>query len=252
MDIKVLGCSGAEFPGCNPPAFLVGDRILLDAGTVGSVLSDGEQAGIRDIFITHAHLDHIRGIPALADNVIISNHMHTVTVHGPAEVITSLQTHIFNNAIWPDFSVIPDETTPVIRYGILECCREYQVQGYSVTPIPVEHTVPAVGYLVRENDVRLLYTGDTGPTDLIWKYASGVDALIVEVSFPNAMESLALHTGHLTCSLLEKELARIDVLPGRILLTHPKPQYVDVIRSEVRSLGLKQTALLQDGERFSI
>jgi hypothetical protein len=66
------------------------------------------------------------------------------------------------------------------------------------------------------------------------------------------MESLALLTKHLTSSLLKVELEKISVLPKRIFITHPKPQYVDLIRTEVESLGLKQIELLHDGAVFEI
>jgi ribonuclease BN (tRNA processing enzyme) len=97
-----------------------------------------------------------------------------------------------------------------------------------------------------------VYTGDTGPTDEIWQYASGADALIVEVSFPNSMEPLALLTKHLTSELLRAELDKIAELPQRILITHPKPQYYDIIRSEIECLGLKGMELLHDGVQFDI
>ena len=74
----------------------------------------------------------------------------------------------------------------------------------------------------------------------------------MEVSFPNDMEPLALLTKHLTCSLLSVELEKIDRLPKRILVTHPKPQYYDIIRTEIERLGLKEIELLHDGAVFDI
>jgi glyoxylase-like metal-dependent hydrolase (beta-lactamase superfamily II) len=66
MKLRVLECSGAEFPGFRPPGYLLDDVLLLDAGTIGAVLGEEEQRAIRNILVTHAHLDHIRGIPLLA------------------------------------------------------------------------------------------------------------------------------------------------------------------------------------------
>jgi ribonuclease BN (tRNA processing enzyme) len=252
MRLRVLGSAGAEFPDFRPPAFLIDDHLLLDAGTIGSVLTEEEQWRLQHLFITHSHLDHIRGIPALADNIIIKNLQHTVTVFSIQEVVSAMQNHMFNNIIWPDFTTIPTPENPVISFSTIEAGRDYTVSGYSVRAIPVNHTVPAVGYRVCNGATTLLYSGDTGPTEEIWQYANGIDALIVEVSFPNSMESLALLTKHLTSSLLKVELEKISVLPKRIFITHPKPQYVDLIRTEVESLGLKQIELLHDGAVFEI
>jgi ribonuclease BN (tRNA processing enzyme) len=252
MKLRVLGCAGAEFPDFRPPAFLVDDQLLLDAGSIGSVLTEEEQWGLQNIFITHSHLDHIRALPALADNIIIKNLRHTVTVFGIPDVISAMREHMFNNIIWPDFSVIPSPDRPVISFETIDAGVEYTVSDYRIRAIPVNHTVPAVGYRVCKGSTTLLYSGDTGPTEEIWRYANGIDALIVEVSFPNDMEPLALLTKHLTCSLLSIELEKIDRLPKRILVTHPKPQYYDIIRAEIGRLGLKEIELLHDGAIFDI
>lgn len=252
MKLRVLGSAGAEMPDFRPPAFLIDDHLLLDAGTIGAVLTEEEQLKLQHLFITHSHLDHIRGIPALADNIIIKNHKHTVTVYSIKDVVTALQNHLFNNIIWPDFTVIPSPDNPVISFETIDTGREYSISDYSIRAIPVNHTVPTVGYRVCQGATTLLYTGDTGPTDEIWQYANGIDALIVEVSFPNSLESLALLTKHLTSSLLKVELDKIQILPKRIFITHPKPQYVDLIRSEVEALGLKEVELLHDGAVFEI
>ena len=252
MKLRVLGSAGAELPDFRPPAFLIDESLLLDAGTIGAVLTEEEQWRLQHIFITHSHLDHIRSIPALADNIIIKNLRHSVSVYSIPEVMDALRQHLFNNIIWPDFTVIPDADRPVLSFVTIDSGIEYAVNGYSIRALPVNHTVPAVGYRVCSGATTLLYTGDTGPTEEIWQYASGIDALIVEVSFPNAMEPLAQITKHLTSTLLSAELKKIPVLPKRILITHPKPQYYDIIRSEIEALGLKQIELLHDGAEFEL
>jgi ribonuclease BN (tRNA processing enzyme) len=247
MKLRVLGSAGAEFPDFRPPAFLVDDHLLLDAGTIGSVLSEEEQWKLDNILITHSHLDHIRGIPALADNIIIKNLHHTVFIHSTRDVISAMRDHMFNNIIWPDFTQIPTIERPVLSFREIEPGRDFTVAGYRIRAIEVNHTVPAVGFIVTFEGKTLAYTGDTGPTEEIWRHVPGVDALIVEVSFPNNMEPLALLTKHLTCSLLSAELEKIGELPARILITHPKPQYYDIIRKEIDCLGMKEIELLHDG-----
>lgn len=64
------------------------------------------------------------------------------------------------------------------------------------------------------------------------------------------MASMATLTRHLCCSQLEQELAKMAVLPTRILITHPKPQYYAQIREEVDALGLGQMELLRDGNVY--
>lgn len=252
MRLEILGSAGAEFPDFRPPAFLLDGQLLLDAGTIGSVLNEDEQWKIRDIFITHSHLDHIRAIPALADNIIMKNLRHSITLHSTVSVISALRDHIFNGIIWPNFNELPSPESPVIKYDTIEARQKYVIKDYSIEAIPVNHSVPAVGFRVTSGGRTLVYTGDTGPTEEIWKYCSGVDALIVEVSFPNNMEALALITKHLTSSMLVEELAKIPELPKHILITHPKPQYYDIIRSEIECLEVEGIELLHDGSMYNI
>lgn len=248
MKLKVLGCAGAEFPGHHPPALLLDDIILFDAGTIGVMLTEEEQLALRHIFITHTHLDHIRGIAPLADAIVNSGNSHEVRVAGTGEHIAALRAHLFNNVIYPDFSTIP-MTAPVIRFVEMVPGQEMPVESCLVTPYRVNHAIPAVGYVVRSGDGGFLYTGDTGPTTRIWEEAGTVSAIIVEVSFPNHLEDLALHTGHLTPGLLAKELEKVGNLP-RVLITHIKPQHAEAIQRELQSLGIPEIELLQQGETY--
>jgi len=248
MKLRVLGCSGAEFPGFRPPAYLLDDVLLLDAGTIGAVLGEEEQRAIRDILVTHAHLDHIRGIPLLADNLVMQMPQGHVTVAGTRETIASIRDHLMNDVLWPDFSRIPSEHDPVIRYREIVPESEVRFDGYVVTAHAVHHTVPAVGYVVRRGGKSLLYTGDTGPTDRIWEAADGVTAMIVEVSFPNAMEELARVAGHLTPRLLAGELAKVRKLPSKIFVVHPKPQHREGVAAELSGISVPGLSLLRDGE----
>ena len=251
MQLRVLGCSGAEFPGHHPSAFLIDHALLLDAGTVGAVLTEEEQLRIRDILVTHPHLDHIRGIPLLAANIIIKGLGLGVNLFGTSEVLAAIRAHLLNGVIWPDFTRIPSAENPVLSCTEIVPEQEFGVAGFSVTAFKVNHTVPAVGYRITKNGTTLLYTGDTGPTERIWEMAGDISALLVEVSFPDAMEELALITGHLTPSLLTRELAKLDKRPPRILVTHLKPQYFDRIRDELEK-AVPGVELLHDGRVYHI
>lgn len=256
VKVKVLGCSGAELPGYNPPAFLIDGKLLLDAGTIGSSLRERLQWEIRDILITHAHLDHIKAIPFLADNIIIKQKRHSVTIFGTRATLADLRSHLLNDRLWPDFTRIAASVNPVLRLKNIREGVTFRVDGYSVTAYAVNHTVPAVGYIISDKSGRtLLYTGDTGPTSRIWRSAGNVDAAIVEVSFPNAMEDLARTTGHLTPDLLVSELAKMKAVPPKVYVTHPKPQYIHRIRKEISAIRRRSgmdIKILKDGESYRV
>jgi len=255
MRIKVLGCSGAEYPGSNSPAFLLDDGILFDAGTLASVLGEKEQMKIRTIFVTHAHLDHIRGIPSLADNFVTARERRRIKVFSIPSVVGTIRKNLFNGAVWPDFTVIPHPDDAILRLLKVKEGRPVQNGKYMVTPYRVSHTVPSVGFLVEdEKGRRLFYTGDTGPTDGTWEKIGKrkIHCLIIDVSFPDAMEELAIRTGHLTPRLLRVELSKILLPPGRVFVTHTKPRYRKAIEGEIRKMKIDGMRLLRDGETISV
>src|ERR1700730_9003591 len=97
MKIKVLGSFGSEGLGQRPSAFLVDDRVLVDAGTVGGALSVAEQIEIQFALISHAHLDHTAGLAFLTDTLAMVAADRRVTACSIATVIEALRTHAIND-----------------------------------------------------------------------------------------------------------------------------------------------------------
>ncbi|MHC1742436.1 MAG: MBL fold metallo-hydrolase [Syntrophobacteraceae bacterium] len=249
MQIKVLGASGSEIPGHNSPAFLIDDFLLLDAGTVSISLDDEAQCHITHIFLTHAHLDHIKGIPFLVDNIVSMSQACQLTILSGPEVLADLKGNIFNNRIWPDFTTIPSPDRPVMRYQEIGTEKPLELRGYSILATEVDHAVPAYGYIIcNAASDCLVYTGDTGPTEHIWKRMEGrrVKGLIIEVSFPNELEALALTSGHLTPALLGAEFAKMPIKPETTYITHLKPFYRKQIEAQLAELSGIEVVLLSD------
>lgn len=251
MKLRVLGCAGSESPGHKSPAFLVDDVLLLDAGIVGAVLTQSAQEQITDVLLTHAHHDHVRGLPSFADNLIVSGQKTSVSIIGSEATLTAVHEHLINGLIWPDFSRLPTPTAPILRWQPIEPYRDFKVRDYLVTAFPVNHAVPTLAYRVQRDGVALVYTGDMGPTPEFWSaLGSAPTAIIIEISFPNAMEELARLTGHLTAALLAKELALLPTLPTQIFICHLKPFHEEKIRREVAELGIPGLSILYDDQEI--
>jgi ribonuclease BN (tRNA processing enzyme) len=255
MNVLVLGSAGSEGPGLNPPAFLIDDFLLLDAGTVALSLDREAQCRITHIFLTHAHMDHIKGIPFLVDNLVSMGSTCRVIIQSGREVISDLRKNIFNNRIWPDFTAIPDEKNPVMQYRQISTRQTVNVGNYRIQASRVNHAVPAYGYIIDDpSNGSLVYTGDTGPTDAIWKrmHNHNVKTLIIEVSFPDEMVDLALTSGHLTPSLLAQEIGKMQKVPEKIYISHLKPYYRQQIEAQLAKIPGVNLEVLTDGVAFTI
>ncbi len=238
MEIRVLGCYGSELPGFRPTSFLINKSLLLDAGSVTSVLSLEEQLQITHILITHSHLDHIKDILFLADNIIERKH-HPICIASLPAIIEKIKVHILNNSIWPDFTVIP-ERGPVLNYLHLAEEKDIRLNEIICKAVKVDHTVEAVGYIVRDRNGAIIYTGDTGATQRIWDMAQTLKdlrAVIVEVSFPDDLRDLAVLSGHLTPALLHKELFKMNRPDVPVYAFHMKPMHLERIQEELKCLS---------------
>ena len=162
MELRILGCSGGEADGERLTGLLVNGCVAIDAGSITAALTVEEQVKIQHVFISHSHLDHICTLPFFTKNIF--GHTHSaVEIHALPETLDVLRRHLFNDELWPDFSVIPSPNDPTIRYTDVEAERTYHVCGLRITPIRVNHLVPCVGYKVEDGPPPSYHTGRTCP-----------------------------------------------------------------------------------------
>ncbi|HEY2992663.1 MAG TPA: 3',5'-cyclic-nucleotide phosphodiesterase [Methylomirabilota bacterium] len=252
MKIRVLGAWGAEGLAQRPSAFLVNDTILVDGGTVGGALSRSEQVVIEHALISHAHLDHIAGLAFLTETLALCEAPRPLTISSLDPVVKALRTTVFNDALWPDFSQLPTPDKPIVKYrGMVEEV-EYPVGNLWVTPVAVNHTVACSGFIVHDGTSGIVYSGDTGPTEALWKAAGrlkGLQAVILECAFPNRLGALAAVAKHMTPALINREL---DKLPGDapVLIYHVKPQFHDEIGEELGRIAGHRISFMEQDKNY--
>lgn len=256
MNIRVLGCYGSRLPGYNTTCFLLNEEILLDAGTITSVLSLEEQTKIEYILVTHTHLDHVCDIMFLADNLYYNKKEYpAVRVLSTQGVIDALRANLFNNIIWPDFSSIPTPEKPILKFKIIQLGVSFRLNNLTITSFRVNHTVETIGYVIESESASFVFIGDTGPTEDVWEVTrklKDLKAIFIEVSLPNNMEDIADITGHLTPASLGRELKKLGDITPDIYLYHVKPQYEKIIREEIDLMENKDIHILSEGEVIKI
>ena len=234
MQIKILGCSGGIGGDMRTTSLLVDDDVLIDAGTGVGDLSLQALLKIDHIFITHTHLDHIVSIPLLLDTVM-GLRTEPITVHATIEMINILKQHIFNWVIWPNFNLIPDPATPFLRYHEIFVGERVQINGKTITAVPANHVIPAVGYQVDNGINSLVFTGDTAGSADFWHAVNQINnlkVLIIETAFSNAEAELAEVSKHLCPTTLAIELAHLQSEPA-VYITHLKPGEDATIMQEI-------------------
>lgn len=232
LKIESLGSAGGIGNGNFTTCFSVDDRLLLDGGTGVGRLSLEAMNRLELVLITHSHIDHISGLAMMLASLSVDR-AAPLKIAAPKPVLDALKQHILNWVIWPDFSKIPNETTPIIEYLELNELEAYESCGYQILPIPVTHTVPSYAYRIEREGKSFCFFGDTGPTDRVWQVLNEqpVSDLFVELSYTQNMDALAAISGHYTTASIVEDLAKL-ARPVRIHLMHFKPGIESAIMDE--------------------
>jgi cAMP phosphodiesterase len=250
--LRVLGCSGGELPGHRTTCFLVDGRLAVDAGALTASLPLRDLARLEDVVLTHGHLDHVKDVPLVAD-LLAGLRRRPLRVHASAACADMLRRHVFNGVLWPDFTRLPSRARPAIEIRPFAPGRTFRAGRYAIHPVPVNHPVESVGFLVSDGKARFAVSGDTGPTEALWRRVSaarGLRALLVETSFPNSMQALADRSGHLTPDTLAGELAKVKRGGYPVYLYHLKPAHAADLRRDLARLALDGVRILEMGDEF--
>jgi ribonuclease BN (tRNA processing enzyme) len=227
--------------------------VAVDAGSLASAVTSDEREQIRDVVLTHAHLDHIAGLPLFIDD-LFPTLTEPVRVHATREVIEVLETHIFNWSVYPRFSELKNRFGDVIDYRQIVPETEFEVRHLKMRSIAVNHKVPACGFLINDERSSVAFTGDTAEMDRFWEVVNALedlDALLIECAFPDEFDELSAISHHLTPSKLKRELGKFQRTNCPVFAINIKPSYRDAVCRQLSVLGIKDLQVLETGRQYS-
>jgi ribonuclease BN (tRNA processing enzyme) len=237
MKIRILGAHNCESKDTRLTSLLVDDVLAIDVGGLTASLSFKEQHKLEAVLLTHQHYDHVRDIPTLSMNLFLGG--ASTTIYSIPEVLKVLEKNLMNDVIYPDFRLKRPED-PVISFSVIEPNKTQKILDYDILAVPVKHGVPTVGYQLSAEGKTFFYTADTGPgLSQCWKVVSP-QLLITEVTASNKFTEWAVEGGHLTPSLLERELTDFRKLKGylpRVVIVHMSPHLEKEIAAEVATVA---------------
>jgi cAMP phosphodiesterase len=233
--------------------FLIDDCVAVDAGSIAIALTGEQRDKVRDIIVTHPHLDHIASLPIFIDDLYPSL-QEPVRIHATAEVIDLLERDVFNWNVYPRFSELKNDYGPVMEYVPIPEDGKFSVAHLQVVAVPVNHIVPTIGLVVSDDSSSVAFSSDTAETEEFWKVLNEtqhLDALLIEASFPNEMAQLAEVSRHFTPATLGQELKKLNHNGMDILAVHLKPTYRDTIISQLEALKIPQLGVMEPGRVYS-
>jgi len=256
LQIQLLPSSFDSQGGASPAqrltCFVIDDRVTVDAGSIGIALSESQQRTVRDVIVTHPHMDHIASLPIFVDD-LFGDLREPVRIHGTPEVIELLKADVFNDTVYPKFDQLRNAHGNVMEYVPFESGKIFPVAHLTCTAVAVNHIVPTVGLLVTDGKTTVAFSSDTAETDEFWgvvNRAEKLHALFIEASFPDSMDALAKASKHLTPASLQKELTKLTHNGMDILAVHVKPAYREKVIAELNQLNISRLKVMEPGKIY--
>lgn len=217
------------------------------------------------IFITHMHADHVLGLAGILMTLSLTGRQEPLEIYGPPglEFLIECLKKLFN--FNPTFNLIIHEISSGVIYRgrgfrieAFEVRHTIDSYGYALIEDPRPgkfnpkraeelgiprgplwkalqegKSVTINGRVIKPEDVmgpprkslKIVYTGDTAPTQTVVKMSRDADLLIHEATFDDSLEKLADEELHSTAS----QAAKIALEAGvkKLILTHISPRYED-------------------------
>ena len=231
--------------------FVVDDLIAFDAGSLAMSANAAQKKQIRDVVISHAHLDHIACLPLYIDD-LFATIKRPIQIHATREVIEILERDIFNWSIYPRFSELKNDYGVVLEYCPFETEKPFAVKHLNVKAINVNHKVPSVGFIVADGNSTFALTNDTAEMDRFWEvvnHEKNLSAILIECAFPDELGDLAHSSHHLTPQVLGKEIKKLEK-KCPIFVVNIKPMYVEQVTAQIERLAIKNLEILTVGRVY--
>lgn len=215
MKLLLLGTTGYHPNNQRHTAcyMLPSSGVVLDAGSgffrVGGHLATQEL----DVFLTHAHLDHIMGLTFLWD--VVNGRPLNVRIHGLPDKLAAIDRHLFADELFP-------ARPPLMLCPLVDAVA--LTDGGRLRWFQLDHPGGSVGFRIDWPDRSMAYVTDTTarPDAAYVEQIRGVDLLVHECYFPDGREEFAVHTGHSCATPVGQVAAAAEV--GRLVLVHVDPQ----------------------------
>lgn len=247
----INGCATPQQHSC---CLIIDDCVAIDAGSLAMATNSLQKQKIRNVILTHAHLDHVAGLPLFIDD-LFSILEEPILVHATQEVIDVLENHIFNWTIYPRFRELTNQNGEVMAYVPFQKETEFTIAHLKVKAIEVNHKVPSVGFVFSDNKSKLAMSGDTAEMDRFWEIVNSEEklkALLIECAFPNDLKELAQTSHHLTPKVLEREIAKFKHTKCPIYVINLKPMFREKIIKELNDLHIENLQILEVGKTYNL
>jgi phosphoribosyl 1,2-cyclic phosphodiesterase len=276
--IPTPGAHTARYGGNTPCVAVEGPRgelVILDAGTgiraLGLELVERQNGAVNaEILLSHAHWDHIQGLPHFKPFFAPGN---WVRIWGSRQGTTSLEAILRQQMDPAVFPVPLDALSAKLTVQQVEEAQEFTVGAFDVRSFRLRHPGTTLGYRLTPSaggpSMAYVTDNELGPggnyrTSPTWRddfvtFLTGVELLIHDAMYtPAELES---HRGWGHSTFEEAVAVAADAGVDRLVLFHHEPEHGDsaidelvaVARQQARRRGRPAEVLAaQEGMRLTL
>ncbi len=204
------------------------EAFLIDAGdghqTVRDIITSGVAINkVKSACITHRHMDHILGIPAVLFHSVLLGDSSLFTLYGPQQTLEILEPFIFSTHDYP-----PTKKDAVVFHPIASGERINPILDFScyIDTVQLAYQYQAekltcMAYRVQIGNISIVYSGDMQPDASFDALASGASIMIHECFGLSGQKEKIHAGGHSTAEDAGVAAAKAGV--KRLVLTHITP-----------------------------
>lgn len=193
--------------------------VVFDAGTSFFRVQPRLQTRTLDVFLTHAHLDHIVGLTYFLIPML-QKQVRRVRVHGNRRTLAAVRKHLFSKPVFPvlpEFAFVELEGPVKLSGGARLTWQRLPSHPGGSTAFRIDWPAPR-----GSRGRSFAYVTDTTVDGSYTEFVRGVDILLHECNFPDELAEWGPKTGHSHTTPVAELARAADV--GRLFLMHIDPQ----------------------------
>lgn len=226
--------------------------LVLDGGSSFFRVQERLRTPEIDVFVTHAHLDHVCGLTYFL--IPLSNGtVRKARLHANRQTLDVVSSQLFQHLLFPVENPFENvELAGTVSLGQGGALKFQALPGHPGGSTAYRMDWPAGSEGGGGKPRSMAYVTDTITDGTYLDFIRGVDVLIHECNFPDGQAVWCEKTGH-SCTTPVAKVAR-EAGVGQLILTHIDPQLTgdDPIGIETARAIFPNTILAEDLMEFDL